>query len=441
MYRFILLLALGLLASITSGQSILDQYVQEAIARNLSVKEKKLLEGKSRLSLQQANRMYGPDLRFLTSYTVAAGGRSIDFPIGTLLNDVYSTLNTLTGTQDFHLVEDQTVTFLPHNFYDTRFRITQPILQPEIKFNKLIRQEEVNMAGLATDQATRELIRNVKTAYLIWLQYREGLLIIEQGVTLLQENKRITESLIRNGLALPSALMRIESEITSVEAQRERAATDHINAAAYFNFLLQRAADSEIIADTFPGIPDIPVPSTLNQREELQQIQTGNKIQGLALSLEEKHFAPRLGFQVDAGSQAYVPEWGGYVLAGVQLEIPIWDNRQSKLKRQEWESGLASNEARYEWTRQAMETQLRSEINNLRADLLIYESYTASLASNQRYYNETLKRYKEGLSNYIELLDARTQVTQTQLQQNIAKYQSWIRQVDIERISASAILP
>ena len=75
------------------------------------------------------------------------------------------------------------------------------------------------------------------------------------------------------------------------------------------------------------------------------------------------------------------------------------------------------------------------------AELVIYNSYASVLKSNQRLYSETLKRYKEGLANYIELLDARTQVTNAELEQNIAKYQAWLRQVNIERISATAVLP
>lgn len=204
--------------------------------------------------------------------------------------------------------------------------------------------------------------------------------------------------------------------------------------------MLNRNEDDPIEADSFPSLPAVDAALDITNREELRQITTGNQIQNLALDLEEKHFAPRLGMQVDVGSQEFVPSWGGYVLAGVQLEIPIWDNNKSKLKRAEWASSLASNDAQLEWTQTSLQTQLNNEVRSFQADLAIYESYTSSLQSNERYYNETLKRYKEGLANYIELLDARTQVTNTKLQQNIARYQSWIRQVNIERISATYLL-
>lgn len=440
MIRLCLIASISFTASLLYSQSILDRYVKEALDNNLDVKEKKLLEEKYSYSVAQAGRLYGPEVKFLTSYTLAAGGRSIDLPIGTLLNDAYSSLNTLLGMEKFHPIENQSIQFLPDNFYDAKIRISQPILQPEIKYNKLIKQEELGVSTLMTQQTKRDLVQQVKTTYLQWMQAHDAIQIIDQGLALLKENKRITESLIKNGAGIPSALIRIESEITTVEAQHQKAIADKANAASYFNFLLKRNPDASIEADSFPSLPEISGQLAVDGREELVQIQTGHHIQDLALTLEEKHFAPRLGVQVDLGSQAYAPDWGGYVLGGVQLEIPIWDNKQSKLKRQEWESSIAATEAKYEWTKGAMETQLQNEIRSLAADLAIYDSYTSSFNSNQRYYNETLKRYKEGLANYIELLDARSQVTNTQLQQNIAKYQSWIRQINIERISASANL-
>jgi outer membrane protein TolC len=231
--------------------------------------------------------------------------------------------------------------------------------------------------------------------------------------------------------------VRIESEITRVLAQRQQATADQQNAAAYFNFLLNRPDSANIVADSFPNAPLHTGDLAVDAREELQQIRTGQSIEQLALKLEEKHFAPRLGVQVDVGSQAYVPDWGGYALGGLQLEIPIWDNRKNSFRQQAAQASIASTQARLDYTRQAFALELQNEINSLEADLVIYDSYTASLKSDERFYNETLRRYKEGLASYIELLDARTQVTNTALQQSIARYQSWIRHTRIQRMSGT----
>lgn len=419
------------------GQAILDQYVNQAIEQNLTVDQRKALERKQQYALEHAGKLGGPEVSFLTTYTVAYKGRNIELPLGDLLNPVYSALNDITGTQNFPPVANQEFNFLPNNFYDARFRITQPVLQPEIKYNKLIKKEEVTMAGLQTDETVRDLTQQVKTAYLQWMRAGEAIYIMDQGLALLTENKRITESMIKNGQAIPSAAMRIQSDIEHLAALREKSISNKINAAAHFNFLLNRPSVSEIIPDTFEDVPAIPVQYDLSGREELQQIQTGKKIQALALQLEEKQHAPTLGLQLDLGSQAFAADWGGYVLGGLQLEIPIWDNKKSQLKQQEWKAQLEATTANYEWTKNAFDLQIESEIENLRSDIALYNSFTDLLKTNERFYQETVRRYKEGLSNYIELLDARTEVTSTQLEQNLSKYQSWIRHVNIERMAAS----
>ena len=432
---FILLLTC--VQSSIHSQAILDQYVREAIKQNLSVDAKKSIERKQQYALQHAGKLAGPEVNFLTTYTAAYKGRNIELPLGDLLNPVYSALNDITGTQNFPPVSNQEFNFLPNNFYDARFRITQPILQPEIKYNKLIKEEEVTMAGLQTDETIRDLTQQVKTAYIQWMRAGEAIYIMDQGLTLLNENKRITESLIKNGQAIPSALMRIQSDIEHLSALREKSVSNRVNAAANFNFLLNRPAGTEILPDTFNGVPPIPEQYDLSHREELQQIQTGKKIQELALQLEEKQHAPTLGVQLDLGSQAFAAEWGGYALGGLQLEIPIWDNKKSQLKQKEWKAQLDATQANYEWTKNAFAMQMEAEIENLRSDISLYNSFTDLLATNQRFYDETVRRYKEGLSNYIELLDARTEVTSTQLEQNLAKYQSWLRHVNIERMAAN----
>lgn len=418
------------------AQSVLDQYVKEAIDNNLSIDQKEAIERRQQYALEHAGRMGGPELDFLTTYTAAYKGRSFEFPAGDLLNPVYDALNEITGTQNFPQLENQTFQLLPNNFYDARFRITQPILQPEIKYNKLIKEEELGLAVLQTDETIRDLTQKVKTAYFQWLGSGDAIIIMDQGLLLLQENKRITESLIKNGQAIPSALMRIQSDIEHLKARREKAVSNQVNAASHFNFLLNRAANTEIQRDTFAGVPAIPDQLNVLRREELKQIETGTRIQSLALQLEEKSHAPRLGVQVDVGSQAFLDDWGGYVLGGLQLEVPIWDNKRSHLKQKEWEAGIEASKSQYEWTRDAFTTQLAAEVESLRSDIAIHNSLSDILEANERFYNETVRRYKEGLANYIELLDARTEVTNTQLELNLAKYQAWIREVSIERMAA-----
>ncbi len=87
---FIITLILDFAQLPVMGQSILDQYVKQAIAQNLTVDQRKALERKQQYALEHAGKMGGPEIGFLTTYTAAYKGRNIEFPLGDLLNPVYS---------------------------------------------------------------------------------------------------------------------------------------------------------------------------------------------------------------------------------------------------------------------------------------------------------------------------------------------------------------
>ena len=107
--------------------AILDQYIQEAFADNRDLQQQALILQEQQKAVQEAQGLWKPTVNFGLNYTLAAGGRSISFPVGDLLNPVYSTLNNITQTNQFPQLENVEEQFLPNNFYDARVRITQPI--------------------------------------------------------------------------------------------------------------------------------------------------------------------------------------------------------------------------------------------------------------------------------------------------------------------------
>lgn len=422
------------------AQSVLDTYIRMALETNPRVREKTSLEASSAAALEYAARLGGPTVNFITTYTLATGGRSADFPVGDLLNPVYAALNEVTGTNQFPQIENQRVPFLPSNFYDARLHIDQPVIQPQLRVNRMIKEEEVTISSLQTDEVRRDILREVKTAYFRWLQAREGIAIFDEGLALLKENKRVTQSLLANGQAIPSTVLRIQAEIDKLTARRDQALALQANAAAYLNLLLNRPANATIEAMTLESVPSIPSDASAGRREELLRIETGKRIQQLAGDLAKKSLAPTVGAFIDIGSQEFAPDWGGYVFGGVRLMVPLFDNRQAKYKQAEYAAQTSASEASLEWAREAFDTEVLNEIEQLRADVTIYRNFESLVASTQRYYEETEKRYKAGLTGYIELIDARTQVTSAQFEQNNARYEAWVRHATIERLTASAPL-
>src|SRR4030095_11902259 len=184
-----------IVSSSTNGQDIPQQYIDEALNNNLVLKEKKVSLDKGLVALKEARSLFLPTTWFETQYTVANGGRSIDIPIGDLLNPVYKTLNQLTATNHFPEVSNASEQLLPNNFYDARIRTTMPLMNPEIKINRDIRQQQISLRENEIDIYKRELVKEVKTAYYTYLLSGQGVRIYQNALQVVNENFRINQSL------------------------------------------------------------------------------------------------------------------------------------------------------------------------------------------------------------------------------------------------------
>ena len=85
----------------------MEEYIKLGLEKNLALQQKQADYEISLKALQSAGGLFYPNLGIDARYTVARGGRMIDFPVGDLLNPVYSTLNQLLQANQFPQVENQ----------------------------------------------------------------------------------------------------------------------------------------------------------------------------------------------------------------------------------------------------------------------------------------------------------------------------------------------
>ena len=429
------------------GQSApLDAYIQEAINNSHALKEKQFVLERNLFALEEAKRLYYPTVNLNGSYTLAAGGRRIEFPVGDLLNPAYATLNQLTNSSNFPQIENVNELLAPNNFYDIKVRAQQPIVNAEIKLNRSIKTAQVSLQEIDMQVYRRELAKNVKLAYYQYLQAREAVLIYQNATQLLQESKRVNESLVRNDKAVPSVISRANSEIAAVEAQAVEARNQQRNAAAYFNHLLGRSLDQSITIDTIQilqGGDRILVseqegrPFIFENREEIAQLNKAQEINRLLVNLEETYRKPKIGAQLDVGSQAFGLDVGPYALLGVSLEIPLWTANRNKLQVQQAASNVSALNEQIAQVKDQIQLQIRIAQNAVQAEQEILQSYNTQQDAARQYYRDTFRRYKEGVANYIELLDARTQITNLDVRRSIAYYNVLMRRAELERALAA----
>ena len=431
--------------SVSHAQSQLDIYIAEGLQKNIVLQEKKISLDKSLIALQTARSLYLPTTWFEGSYTVAKGGRSIDIPVGDLMNPVYRTLNQLTNSNNFPQISNVSEQLLPDNFYDVRIKTTMPVINPDIKYYKTIRYQQTLLQQNEIDIYRRELVKQIKSAYYNYGQATKAITIYENALQLVNQALRTNQSLLNNGKGLPAYVIRAESEVKTVESQLADARNDQQNAQAYVNFLLNRDLKEPVIVKenelAVPGLAILAsIPDSATRREELRSLSLARDINGNILKIDKQFRALRLNAFFDLASQAgdfKVNSKSFFYFGGLQVTMPIFTGKRNLYKIRDAELDLKALDAKTIETNQQLQLAAFVSRNNSNT---AFSNYTAALKQEDaaRSYFKLIDRgYKEGVNNYIEFLDARTQLTNASLYVNVCQYRFLSAVADLERQTAS----
>jgi len=422
------------------SQNHLDRYIEMGLENNEVIKQKNFDINKSLYALKEAQSLFSPNVMFVTNYTIADGGRTIDIPIGDMLNPVYSTLNQITNSNAFPQLQNQSVLINPNNFYDVKLHTTMPLLNYEIIYNKKIKAQQTTIQKIELEIYRRELVKDIKIAYYKYLQSVEGIRIYENALSIVKENQRVNKSLFKNEKINRTAVLRSDNEVTRIEANLETAKNTSKNARSYFNFLLNQKLDSEIEVDENMELPaELIVENTAN-REELKQLGQAKEINENVYQLTRSNWFPKLSGFADLGFQDFdfmVDKGSRYYFAGISLEWNIFSGNKNKFKLKQVDEDRKKIDSQIDNVKQQLLLQYEVSQNNLRSALEQYESDFKQKETAKKYNGDVTKLYKEGMAIYIELLDAQNQVVNTQLNANISLYNSWIAFAELERANAS----
>jgi Outer membrane protein len=440
-FSFLLLLCTGS----TYAQTHLEQYINTALNSNETIRQQQFFLDKSLWALKEAKSLFLPNVAFNGTYTLAGGGRTVDIPVGDLMNPVYKTLNQLTGANNFPQIQNQSVLLNPNNFYDVKLHATYPIINAELVYNKKIRSQQYDMQKVEIDIYKRELVKEIKIAYYNYLQATAAIRIYENVLALVKENERINTSLFNNQKVNRTAVVRSNNEVTKITAQLNTAILNQDNARSHFNFLINQPLTTPLLIDSIASVPDPNIinDTAVNKREELIKLHTASAINKNLIGLANSYKIPKLNSFLDVGSQAFdfkVNDKSPYYFFGVSLGFDIFSGGKNKYKVKQAKTDGKAIESQISNIEQQLKLQVSIAANSFNAALVNYNAAVSQVASSEKNYKDELRMYKEGIALYIELLDAQNQLVSAQLQENISLYDTLIKQAEIERANASFII-
>jgi len=438
-------------AAAQSENRTLQGYVAQAIAQNVNLRREGIAVASAAQRVRQAQGLYQPQVQLGATYTLANGGRTINIPVGDLVNPVYSTLNTLTGSTRFPQINNVSEQLLPNNFHETKIRIIQPLFNSDIYFNYKA-QKELLSAQQARQAAFRNTLRQqVEVTYYQYLQAGAAVQVYRTTARTLTELLRVNQARLAAGVTTNDAVYNTKAQLAGNQRDLITAANRRQLARTSFNYLLNRPLDDSIVVEE----PARPAPSTgqplilstlrttaLSQRPELEQLARAEAASTLGVRQRNAaRFLPQLNWVTDLGYQGF-----GYHFDVPQQRFQFmqfalsWDLFRGGIKRSEQQVArlaLDDVQAQRADLMQQLQLQVTQAYDNLGSARAAAVAADAAQLNAEKSYALVRRRYEEGQAIVLELLDATARQTTAQLARAVVGYDVYIREAELRQALAA----
>ncbi len=429
--KCLIVLCLSILTTCINAQSILREYIDLGLENNLALKQKESGYQQSLEALKEARGLFYPSVSIIARYTVSEGGRVIDFPVGDLMNPVYSTLNQLTASNMFPMVENQEIRFLRPTEHETKIRLVQPVFNTDLYYNAKIKKELTATEEIGVEQYKRGLVAEISKAYFT-VGMTEGLFrMLGETRLLLVENIRVNTRLLENEKITRDILLRSQTELSKFDQQIQVALKNKQVASAYFNFLLNRPLDDSILVET-PVVTVMPEGKQENysqqavlNREEIKSLEKYGRISDLNIRMNRSSGMPDLFVLADYGFQGEEYQFNkdqDYLQASLVLSWDIFTGLQNRSKIRQALIQREIVENRLNEAKSQIVLQVINSLHVLKASEIAIAAAEYQVKSAREVFRLVKRKYEEGQANLIEFMDARNSLTQAEENLIISKY-------------------
>ncbi len=366
------------------------------------------------------------------------------------MNPVYSTLNQLTGTNNFPQIENSTTQFLPNNFHDTKLRVIQPLFNSDIYYGYKAQKELITVQQAKKNAYENELRYSITSSYFQFLQSEEAIQVLESTKKFLGELVQLNGKLVANNKVTRDVLLSSEYELSKIEQQLAEAEKNNQTAKAYFNFLLNRDWSEQILKDSVlvAGLsPDERIDEQTKQawanRQEIKQLEGAARANEVLIGMANGNkYLPKLSAVADLGYQGFQYKFNSeqqYAL--VQFNF-TWDlfhggEKKSKARQSQLDQQLLEN--RLSQTKKQIELEVIQANQELKAAEKSFLASQAGVRSAERAFLIVNSKYREGQALLIELLDAQNKLMMAKLSLSVVRYEVLRREAGLLKAVAGVL--
>ncbi len=435
--------------------------IDQTLAANLEIARSEADVAGRLAEIDEARARFRPSLDFTSRYTHADGGRTIDLPVGDLLNPVYAAVNSTAGTS-FAPIPNQTIKLLRPTEQDTRFTMTQALYDAR-NAPSLAASRELHRSAAASLAALRaRLVRDVKQGYYALVAARDGATILDHALALARDNLRTNQSLFTNGKVTRDYVLRADADRLALEQQKRAAASAVTLAASYLNLLRRLPLDTDVPLATIDAESAVSARTQLadrtggaslahltdfatERRPELAALAAALAASGDQESVARAAFKPRVFLSVDAGSQGEQYRFGSddrFVLASVIVQFKAFSGGADTARVASSRAATAALRAEREQAKLGIQLDVQRALEALDVADASLDTAAQRVAASDAALTIVSRKRDLGQVNQTEFLDSRNALTGAELNLSRTRADALARLADLEyAVGAAADIP
>lgn len=440
------------------GQNkVIDEYINIALENNIALKQKQYSYEKSLAALKEAKRKYLPSVSLEAKYSRADGGRTVTIPFGELLNPVYQNLDVINNSLEQvnpsypdlptdPQVDDYTINFIREKEQETKLQAVMPIFNSAIISNHKLKKGLSDLEEINVDIYKRELVKEIKTAYVNYLKTLALVDLYENTLKVVKESLRNSESLFENDKITIDEVYAAKAQVKEIEKEFSEAQKNKVMAHAYFNFLLNRNFETDIIIEQQSKVNfinyelDSLKQQSVNKSEEMEQLNKYLQVNSNQVKLEQGDFLPQISLWASYGYQGEDYSFNSESdlgMIGISLSWNLFDSGQRKAKIQQAQiEKKITQEKKLE-----AEKKIQLDVINTYYSMITardgIELAEQELKNYKRAFELVGKKYEQGMANHLEYTQALNDKLNANNKLILARYEYEIQQINLERITSS----
>ena len=345
----------------------------------------------------------------------------------------------------------ETLQFAPNNNYD--FHLTAQYLLFDFGKNEAtvkVAESQVQTAQDNITVARRDLAFNAAQVYYNILFVRESIRVQNQQIASLQAHRDEMNKRVQAGVSTRFDVTTTDVRITQAQSTRLDLQNQLRNQQVQLARLLHKPAQADVPVKgrlTYEPQPvnlEAEVLKASNNRPEVKLARDAENTAAMQARLIDKSNMPSFGAGVQAGAK------NGYILPDInrirfntvgviQLSVPIYDGNKNKKQRVEAAANARAAVARTSDTQEQIRADVHQAINNLDFSQARHENAQQQVAQATEALSKARDRYRYGVGQNLDVLDAETQLALARLALVQAEYNYTLGQYQLRRATGEQI--